>query len=74
MHFFASADKAKRELGWKPKHDFQKDVQGLVNDYKANVSAAGGATVPAQELGWCWGRGAGRSWRWVGEQLGLGRC
>ncbi|KAG2448836.1 hypothetical protein HYH02_006187 [Chlamydomonas schloesseri] len=36
VHFFASADKAKRELGWKPKHDFQKDVQGLVNDYKAN--------------------------------------
>jgi hypothetical protein len=25
-HFFASADKAKRVLGWKPAHNFVKDV------------------------------------------------
>ncbi len=25
-HFFASADKAKRLLGWQPKHNFMKDV------------------------------------------------
>ncbi|KXZ47050.1 hypothetical protein GPECTOR_38g287 [Gonium pectorale] len=35
VHFFASSDKAKRELGWKPKHDFQKDVAALVADYKS---------------------------------------
>ncbi|GIL71894.1 hypothetical protein Vretimale_649 [Volvox reticuliferus] len=35
VHFFASSDKAKRELGWKPNHDFQKDVAALVADYKA---------------------------------------
>lgn len=26
MHFFASSDKAKRVLGWQPKHNFLKDV------------------------------------------------
>lgn len=26
VHFFASADKAKRVLGWKPQHNFLKDV------------------------------------------------
>lgn len=34
-HFFASADKAKRELGWKPKHDFLADVAQRVQEYKA---------------------------------------
>jgi nucleoside-diphosphate-sugar epimerase len=34
-HFFASADKAKRELGWKPKHDFLADVGQRVEEYKA---------------------------------------
>jgi nucleoside-diphosphate-sugar epimerase len=36
VHFFASADKAKRELGWKPEHDFIKDVNCLVEAYKAS--------------------------------------
>lgn len=35
IHFFASSDKAKRELGWKPQHNFLKDVDALVADYKA---------------------------------------
>jgi hypothetical protein len=26
VHFFASADKAKRVLGWQPQHDFLRDV------------------------------------------------
>jgi nucleoside-diphosphate-sugar epimerase len=34
VHFFASAEKAKRELGWTPRHDFQSDVAELVMDYK----------------------------------------
>jgi nucleoside-diphosphate-sugar epimerase len=34
-HFFASADKAKRELGWTPKHDFLADVADRVAEYKA---------------------------------------
>jgi nucleoside-diphosphate-sugar epimerase len=34
-HFFASSDKAKRELGWKPKHDFMADVADRVAEYKA---------------------------------------
>lgn len=34
IHFFASADKAKRELGWEPKHSFLDDVTGLVADYQ----------------------------------------
>jgi hypothetical protein len=36
VHFFASSDKAKRELGWKPAHDFLSDVDALVADYKAS--------------------------------------
>ena len=27
VHFFASADKAKRVLGWRPAHNFTKDVE-----------------------------------------------
>jgi hypothetical protein len=27
VHFFASADKAKRVLGWRPQHNFMKDVE-----------------------------------------------
>mmetsp|Transcript_28353 Transcript_28353/g.62316 ORF Transcript_28353/g.62316 Transcript_28353/m.62316 type:complete len:556 (+) Transcript_28353:33-1700(+) len=34
VHFFASPDKARFDLDWKPKHDFLGDVQALVNDYK----------------------------------------
>ena len=33
-HFFASADKAKRELGWRPQHSFTADVKQLVQAYK----------------------------------------
>lgn len=33
VHFFASADKAKRVLGWQPHHNFLKDVNQLVRDY-----------------------------------------
>lgn len=36
VHFFASAEKAKRELGWRPKHDFLKDCDDLVAAYKAS--------------------------------------
>ena len=35
VHFFASSDKAKSELGWKPQHNFLADVSALVEDYKA---------------------------------------
>ena len=35
-HFFASVDKAKRVLGWKPEHDFLGDVEQLVADYVAS--------------------------------------
>jgi len=34
-HFFASADKAKRELGWAPRHDFLADVGQRVEEYLA---------------------------------------
>jgi len=34
VHFFASSDKAKRELGWVPRHDFLGDVDQLVRDYQ----------------------------------------
>lgn len=36
VHFFASSDKAKRVLGWKPKHDFLKDVEERLAEYKAS--------------------------------------
>jgi len=36
VHFFASADKAKRELGWRPAHDFLADADALVAAYKAS--------------------------------------
>lgn len=32
VHFFANSDKAKRDLGWKPKHNFLKDVDTQVCD------------------------------------------
>ncbi|KAL6769739.1 CSP41A [Auxenochlorella protothecoides x Auxenochlorella symbiontica] len=35
-HFFASSDKAKRELGWKPEHTFTQDAAELVEAYKAS--------------------------------------
>ncbi|GAB4816081.1 hypothetical protein N2152v2_003127 [Parachlorella kessleri] len=35
-HFFASADKAKRVLGWRPAHNFLGDVEQLVKDYLAS--------------------------------------
>jgi hypothetical protein len=35
VHFFASSDKAKRELGWQPKHNFLADVDALVAEYQA---------------------------------------
>ncbi len=35
-HFFASADKAKRALGWYPEHNFLMDVGELVERYKAS--------------------------------------
>ncbi|GMH42227.1 hypothetical protein BSKO_10146 [Bryopsis sp. KO-2023] len=33
VHFFASSEKAKRELGWKPAHDFMSDVKSLCDAY-----------------------------------------
>jgi len=35
IHFFADPSKAKRVLGWKPKHDFLSDVPALLEQYKA---------------------------------------
>jgi hypothetical protein len=35
-HFIASADKAKRELGWQPRHDFLADVSSMVREYTAS--------------------------------------
>lgn len=35
-HFFASAEKAKHELGYQPEHTFLKDVEQLVQAYKAS--------------------------------------
>lgn len=35
VHFFANADKAQRELKWKPQHNFASDIKDLVADYKA---------------------------------------
>ena len=34
VHFFASSDKAKRELGWQPKHSPAADIGSLVDAYK----------------------------------------
>lgn len=39
-HFFASSDKAKRELGWAPRHTFLQDVDELVSEYIASGRAA----------------------------------
>ncbi|GAX85380.1 hypothetical protein CEUSTIGMA_g13407.t1 [Chlamydomonas eustigma] len=33
VHFFASSEKAKRELGWSPRHNFLDDASTLVADY-----------------------------------------
>ena len=38
-HFIASVEKAKRELGWQPKHNFLDDVPSLVDAYKASGAA-----------------------------------
>lgn len=35
-HFFASSEKAKRELKWEPRHDFLSDVDACVREYKAS--------------------------------------
>lgn len=32
VHFFASADKAKRVLGWQPQHNFMKDVAQVLRE------------------------------------------
>jgi hypothetical protein len=34
VHFFASSDKAKMELGWWPEHNFLDDVADLAAEYK----------------------------------------
>ena len=36
VHFFASSDKAKHVLGWKPNHRFTSDVQSLCDAYIAS--------------------------------------
>ncbi|GAB4816663.1 hypothetical protein N2152v2_003709 [Parachlorella kessleri] len=36
VHFFASSDKAKRVLDWKPRHNFLRDVDQLVREFKAS--------------------------------------
>ena len=33
-HFFASAEKAKKDLGWSAQHSFLEDVESLVQAYK----------------------------------------
>ena len=35
VHFFASSDKAKAQLGWTPQHSFTSDVKSLCDDYIA---------------------------------------
>ena len=35
-HFFASAEKAKRELGWAPAHTFVDDLPALVEEFQAS--------------------------------------
>lgn len=39
-HFFASSDKAKRELGWQAQHSFTEDVAQLVQAYKDSGRAS----------------------------------
>lgn len=39
-HFFASSEKAKRELGWKAKHSFSEDVAQLVKEYQDSGRAS----------------------------------
>jgi hypothetical protein len=36
IHFCANSDKAKRELGWAPRHTFLGDVDAMVRDYTAS--------------------------------------
>ena len=38
-HFFASASKAKTELGWQPQHTFAGDASSLIEAYKASGRA-----------------------------------
>ena len=45
LHFFASSDKAKRELGWVPKHTFMDDVAALVADYQKQGRQVGGGKM-----------------------------
>ena len=45
LHFFASSDKAKRELGWVPKHTFTDDVAALVADYQKQGRQVGGGKM-----------------------------
>ncbi|KAF8070909.1 CSP41A [Scenedesmus sp. PABB004] len=40
VHFFASSDKAKRELGWAPRHNFLGDVPALVREYTSSGRAS----------------------------------
>ncbi|GFR42412.1 hypothetical protein Agub_g3312 [Astrephomene gubernaculifera] len=39
-HFFASCDKAKRDLGWRPQHSFLADVEQRVEEYVAQGRAS----------------------------------
>lgn len=34
LHFFTNVSKAKRELGWTPKHNFMADVPAMIQQYK----------------------------------------
>lgn len=36
VHFFASADKAKKVLGWRPKHNFLDDVAARLDEYMSS--------------------------------------
>jgi nucleoside-diphosphate-sugar epimerase len=84
IHFFASSDKAKRELGWKPAHTFLGDVEDLVADYKKlgrdvrprGEGARRGAALKARMGGDGEAEGAGKGslWRFLTLPTGYVVC
>jgi len=49
VHFFASADKAKKVLGWRPKHNFLDDVAARLDEYVASGRLAKGIDFSADD-------------------------
>jgi nucleoside-diphosphate-sugar epimerase len=50
VHFFASSDKAKRVLGWKPQHTFLADVPQRLEEYNASGRAGKEMDFSADDL------------------------